>query len=58
MIQSLISAIAEMLLMAAWQAILKFFGWEQAAEVIGMLFGLGCMVIGLAMWWLGYWTPT
>ncbi len=58
MLQSLLSAVAEMLLMAVWNAILKFLGWEQAAEFIASVFGLGCMVTGLVMWWLGYWTPS
>lgn len=58
MLQSLLSAVVEMLLAAAWQAVLKFLGWEQAAEFLTAVFGLGCMVIGLVMWGLGYSTPS
>ena len=38
-----------MALSAAWHGILKFLGWEQAAEFVGVIVGLGCIVIGLAM---------
>jgi len=50
MFQSLLSAIVETLLSAIGHAILKFFGWEQAAELIAALFGLSCIVIGFLMW--------
>ena len=45
MLQSLLSAIVETLLGAIGHAILKFFGWEQAAEFIGAVFGLSCIVM-------------
>jgi len=35
--KSLLSAIAETFLISTWHAILKFFGWEQAAELAGAL---------------------
>jgi hypothetical protein len=54
MLQSLLGAIAEMLFNVTGHAILKFFGWEKAAELIGALVGLGCIVIGFTVWWLGY----
>ena len=49
MFQSLLSAIVETLFEAVGYAILKFLGWEQAAEFVGIVVGLGCIVIGLAM---------
>jgi hypothetical protein len=54
MLQSLLSSIVETLLSAAGDAILKSFGWEQAAEFVGAVVGLACIMIGVAMWWLGY----
>ena len=50
MLQSLLSEIVETLLSAMGHAILKFFGWEQAAEFVGALVGLSCIVIGFMMW--------
>jgi hypothetical protein len=49
MLQSLLSAIAEAFLISTWHAIVKFFGWEQAAELAGALVGLICIVIGFTM---------
>lgn len=50
MLQSLLSAIMETLFISVGHAILKFFGWEQAAEFVGAIFGLACIVIGFTMW--------
>ena len=50
MLQSLLSAIVETLFISVGHAILKFFGWEQAAELVGAIVGLGCIVIGFTMW--------
>jgi hypothetical protein len=50
MLQSLLSAIVETLFETAGAAILKFLGWEQAAEFVGAIVGLGCILIGFAMW--------
>ena len=47
--QSLLSAIAETFLISTWHAILKFFRWEQAAELAGALVGLICIVIGFVI---------
>jgi hypothetical protein len=49
MLQGLLSAIVETLFEAAGYAILKFLGWEEAAEFVGAVIGLGFIVIGLAM---------
>jgi hypothetical protein len=49
MLQSLLSAIAETFLISTWHAILKFFRWEQAAELAGALVGLICIVIGFTI---------
>jgi hypothetical protein len=49
MLQSLLSAIAETFLISTWHAILKFFRWEQAAELAGAVVGLICIVIGFTM---------
>jgi hypothetical protein len=50
MLQSLLSAMVETLLSAVGHAILKFFGWEQAAEFIAAVFGISCIVVGFVMW--------
>ena len=49
MLQSLLGAIAETFLISTWHAILKFFGWEQAAELAGALAGFIFIVIGFTM---------
>jgi hypothetical protein len=56
MIGSLLSAIVETLFIAAGHAILKFLGLEQAAELVGALVGLACILIGFTMFLLGH-TP-
>jgi hypothetical protein len=53
MLQGLLSAIAETLLMAAWEGIIKFLGWEREAEFLGAAIGLGLIVAGLIMKWQG-----
>jgi hypothetical protein len=53
MLQGLLSAIVETALTAAGHAILRFFGWESAFELVASLFGLACIVTGFAMWWSG-----
>lgn len=54
MLQSLLSAIVETLFIATSHDILKFFGWEQAAELVGALVGLDCIVIGFTIFLLGH----
>ncbi len=54
MLQSLLSAIVDMLLAAAIDAVLEFFGWKHAAELVAALFGLSCIVIGFAILLLGH----
>lgn len=49
MLQALISAIMDMLLSAAWSAIVRFFGLENVVEIVTAIFGLGCIVIGFAV---------
>jgi hypothetical protein len=56
MLESLLSAIVEMLFSLAGHAVLKLLGWENAFEFVAALFGLSCIVIGFAMFLLGY-TP-
>ncbi|SDH76578.1 hypothetical protein SAMN05216338_101314 [Bradyrhizobium sp. Rc2d] len=53
MLQGLLSAIAEMLLSAAWSAIVRFFGLENVVEIVTAVFGLGCIVIGFTVYLLG-----
>ncbi|NVN86533.1 MAG: hypothetical protein HXX15_10645 [Rhodopseudomonas sp.] len=53
MLQSLLSAIVETLVTATGHAILKFLGWDQAAEFVGAVVGLACIATGFAIWWLG-----
>jgi hypothetical protein len=54
MLQSLLSAIVESLVTAAGHAILKFFGWEQAAELVGAVVGLTFIVIGFTIFLPGH----
>jgi len=54
MLGSLLSAIAESLFDIAWHSILRFFGWEQAAELVGAIVGLSCIVIGFTMFCLAH----
>lgn len=49
MIGSLLSPIAETLLISTGHAVLKFFGCEQAAEFAGAIVGLSGIVIGFTM---------
>lgn len=49
MLQSLFTAIVESLVVAAGNAILRFLGWEKAAELVRALFGLACIAIGVAI---------
>jgi hypothetical protein len=53
MIASLLSAIVEAIFIATGHAILKFLGWEQAAEFAGAVIGLSCIVIGFIIFLLG-----
>ncbi|WP_158268012.1 hypothetical protein [Bradyrhizobium sp. MOS002] len=54
MLESLPGAIVEILLSAAWGAIIRFFGLENLAELATAIFGLGCIVIGFTACWLGH----
>ncbi|QIP09953.1 hypothetical protein [Bradyrhizobium symbiodeficiens] len=54
MLQALLSAIVDMLLSAAWSAIVRFFGLESVVEIVTAIFGLGCIVIGFAVLLLGH----
>lgn len=53
MLHNLLNAFAEMLLSAIGDAVLKFLGWEQAAEFVTALVGLTLIVTGFAIWWTG-----
>ncbi|MCP3374395.1 hypothetical protein [Bradyrhizobium cajani] len=54
MLQSLLSAIVDVLLSAAWSAIVRFFGLENVVEIATAIFGLGCIVAGFTVFLLGY----
>lgn len=54
MVQSLLTQIVELIAAAAGRAVLKFLGLEQVAELAVSLFGLACIGLGFAMWWMGY----
>lgn len=54
MLQALLSAIVDILLSAAWSAIVRFFGLENAVEIATAVCGLGCIVIGSAVFLLGH----
>jgi hypothetical protein len=54
MLESLLGAIAEMLLSAAWSAIIRFFGLENVVELATAIFGLGCIVTDFAAYLLGH----
>ncbi|WP_165405554.1 hypothetical protein [Bradyrhizobium genosp. SA-3] len=53
MLQSLLSAIVDLILSAAWSAIVRFFGLENLVEIVTAVFGLGCIVIGFTVFLLG-----
>ena len=53
MLQSLLGAIAEMLLSVVYDAVVKLLGLENVAEFVTALFGLACIVIGFGIWWSG-----
>ncbi|MBR1288116.1 MULTISPECIES: hypothetical protein [Bradyrhizobium] len=54
MLHALLSAIVDILLSAAWSAVVRFFGLENAVEIATAIFGLGCIVIGSAVLLLGH----
>ncbi|MDH2343080.1 hypothetical protein [Bradyrhizobium sp. SSUT77] len=54
MLQSLLSAIVEILLTAAVEAVVKLFGLENAAALATAIFGLGCILIGFTAYLLGH----
>ncbi|WBL82271.1 hypothetical protein I3J27_18230 [Bradyrhizobium xenonodulans] len=54
MLQALLSAIVDILLSAAWSAIVRFFGLENVVEIATAIFGLGCIVIGAVVLLLGH----
>ena len=54
MFQSLLTEVAELLVAAAGRSVLKLLGLEQVAELAVSLFGLACIALGFAMWWMGY----
>jgi hypothetical protein len=54
MLQSLLSAILEMLRTAVGAAIAKFLGLENAVEFVAAIIGLGFIVIGFTAFWLGH----
>jgi hypothetical protein len=49
MLQTLLSEIVEMAVTATAHAILKFLGWEQAAEFIGAVIGLSLILLGFTL---------
>lgn len=53
MLQSLLSAIVEILLSAAWSAVVRFLGLENVVEIVTAVFGLGCILIGAAVYLQG-----
>ena len=54
MLQALLGAIVDILLSAAWSAVVRFFGLENAVEIATAVLGLGCIVIGSAVLLLGH----
>ncbi|WP_280096629.1 hypothetical protein [Bradyrhizobium sp. SSUT18] len=54
MLQSLLGAIVEMLLIAAGEAIAKLFGLENAAELAAVIIGIGFIGIGFTAYLLGH----
>jgi|EndMetStandDraft_9_1072997.scaffolds.fasta_scaffold2262683_1 hypothetical protein len=53
MLQSLLSAIAEMLPSVICDTVVKFLNLENVIEFVTALFGLACIVIGFVIWWSG-----
>ncbi|MBB4391499.1 hypothetical protein [Bradyrhizobium sp. ERR14] len=54
MLQAVLSAIVDILLSAAWSAVVRFFGLENVVEIVTAIFGFGCIVIGTAVLSLGH----
>jgi hypothetical protein len=54
MLQSLLSAIVEIVLEAMCQSVIKFFGLENAVTLARSLVGLTFIAIGFAIWWFGH----
>ena len=54
MLQSLLSALVEMLVSAVGGAMVKFIGLENAVEITTAIIGLGCIVIGFTAFWMGH----
>lgn len=52
--QSLLSEIVEILLSAAWGAIVRLLGLDNLVEIATALVGLSCIVIGFTVYMLGY----
>ncbi|MCK1723467.1 hypothetical protein [Bradyrhizobium sp. 141] len=52
MLQALLSAIVDIVLSAASSAVVRFFGLENVVEIATAVFGLGCIVIGSAVFLL------
>jgi hypothetical protein len=47
--QALLSEIVDIVLSAAWSAVVRFLRLEDAVEIATAVFGLGCIVIGAAV---------
>lgn len=54
MLQALLSAVVDFLLSAAWSAVVRFFGLENAVEIATAIFGLACIAIGSVVLLLGH----
>ncbi|MFK4532364.1 hypothetical protein ABIA00_000547 [Bradyrhizobium ottawaense] len=54
MLHALLSAIVDILLSAAWSAVVRFFGLENAVEIATAVFGLVCIAIGSVVLLFGH----
>jgi hypothetical protein len=54
MLAELIGEIVEVVLRTMFSTILGVLGLEEVAEVVGAIFGLGCIVAGFTAWWFGH----
>lgn len=54
MLAELLGEIVEVVVRTTFSAMMSFLGLEEVAEIVGAIFGLGCIAAGFAAWWFGY----
>lgn len=54
MLQSLLSAIVDLILSAAWSAAVRLLGAENLVEIASAIVGLSCILIGFTVFLLDH----